>query len=73
MHGRNLISIWFFIGILLTIYGVVITSVGLYDYAVGTPVTTVLGNTHPGIWWGAILLAIGIVYTWKFYPRSNQK
>lgn len=70
MHGS--LSIWFFIGILLTCYGVLILGAGIYEFFV-PPLhsTVVLANLHFGIWWGAILLVIGLVYFFKFYPKKS--
>ena len=28
---------------------------------------------HAGIWWGVVLLAIGLFYTIRFYPRKLSK
>ena len=32
----------------------------------------VLSNLHTGIWWGAILLIIGLVYFIRFYPKKSN-
>ncbi|HEY1214759.1 MAG TPA: hypothetical protein VGE93_14105 [Bryobacteraceae bacterium] len=71
MHDKTLISIWFFIGVLLTAYGVLITASGLYELASPAAHPVVLANLHAGIWWGAILLVIGLVYTIRFFPRKQ--
>jgi hypothetical protein len=71
MHGRGLISIWFFIGILLTTYGVLITAAGIYDLAMGIRHNVVLEEFHAPVWWGAILLVIGLVYTINFRPGKR--
>ena len=68
MHGR--LSIWFFIGMLLTAYGVLISATGLYEL-VSPPVNPpVLSDLHFTLWWGLVLLAIGLVYFIKFYPKK---
>jgi hypothetical protein len=67
---RNLISIWFFIGVLLLIYGVAILGAGLMDRS--TTRTVVLAELHAQIWWGALLLLIGAVYTLKFSPWRRK-
>ena len=71
MHDKSLISIWFFIGVLLTAYGVLITASGLYELASPPAHPVVLANLHAGIWWGAVLLVIGLVYTIRFFPRKQ--
>ena len=64
------VSIWFLIGLQLAIFGVLITSAGIYGYFVLPENPTVLGDLHPAIWWGAIMLVLGIFYTVKFRPRK---
>jgi hypothetical protein len=68
MHGSG-IPIWFFIGVLLVIYGVMIFSYGIYELASGNyPQLVQLTNLHTPIWWGALLEALGVFYTVKFRP-----
>lgn len=73
MHGSG-ISIWFFIGILLVIYGAMILGSGILEWATGNyPAGVQLNQLHAPVWWGATLLALGIVYVVKFPPRRAQK
>jgi hypothetical protein len=69
MHSDSrLISIWFFIGVLLLAYGVLIFGSSMY-YASNPPEhPVVLANLNIGIWWGLMMFAIGALYTWKFRP-----
>jgi len=67
-----MISIWFFIGALLLIYGVLIEEAGLYELASPPARAVVLSELHAGIWWGAILIAAGAFYTLRFWPRRNS-
>jgi hypothetical protein len=71
MHGPGFISIWFFIGVLLTAYGVLVLGAGIYDLVSPPAQPTVLANLHTGIWWGALLLVIGLVYFVRFYPKKQ--
>ncbi len=72
MNRAGMISIWFFIGLLLLIYGVLILGSGLYEYFNPPAVqTVVLSELHAGIWWGVLLLALGVIYIAKFRPRRN--
>ncbi len=71
MHGAGFISIWFFIGVLLTAYGILITGSGIYNFFYPPAHQVVLANLHAAIWWGAVLFAIGLVYTIKFYPKKR--
>jgi FtsH-binding integral membrane protein len=68
-HGS--LSIWFFIGVLLTAYGLLITGAGIYELASPPPNPVVLANLHAPIWWGVVLLAIGLFYFIRFFPRKH--
>jgi FtsH-binding integral membrane protein len=65
---RHMIPVWFFVGIQLLIFGVLIVISGVAEFS--HPPGTVLANLHAPIWWGAVLIAIGGTYVWKFYPRK---
>ena len=71
MHGSG-IPIWFFIGVLLTVYGVLILGYGLMELATGQTANVILANLHAPIWWGATLLALGLFYGVRFRPRRND-
>lgn len=66
--ARHMIPVWFFVGLLLLIYGVIILITGLYE--ISHPPSTVLANLHPAIWWGALLAVIGGIYVYVFWPRN---
>jgi FtsH-binding integral membrane protein len=63
---HHIIPVWFFIGVQLLIYGVLIFASGLAEYS--NPPDTVLANLHAPVWWGALLVAIGGVYVYLFRP-----
>ena len=70
MHGDDSISIWFFIGVSLVVNGVLILAAGIYQYMNPPPVAeqVVLFQLHAGIWWGAILLLLGLFWTIRYLP-----
>jgi hypothetical protein len=68
MHSSGTISIWFFIGVLLAIYGLLIFAYGIYEYVSGNLANVVLVHLHAPIWWGAIMLALGAFYCLRFSP-----
>jgi len=72
-ESEQAISVWYFIGVLLTIYGVLITGAGLYDLLAGVRRDTVMAGSHPGVWWGALLLALGVLYTYLFSPGRGKR
>jgi hypothetical protein len=66
------ISIWFFIGISLSVNGALILAAGIYQ-VLRPPINpaVVLFNLHANLWWGALLFAIGLVYCIRFLPRRQ--
>lgn len=66
------ISIWFFIGALLLVYGLLITSAGIYDLVVPPSQQPVLAQLHAGIWWGALLVVLGGIYCYRFFPGKGR-
>jgi hypothetical protein len=69
--GKHFISIWFFIGSLLTVYGVLILGTGLYELATHTGRGVVMSHLHVEIWWGAGMLLLGLIYVSRFWPRPG--
>jgi hypothetical protein len=75
---KHFISIWFFIGLLLTVYGVLILGSGLYEWSspgTGTQSgieSNVMPQFHAAIWWGALLLVSGLVYVLVFRPGKER-
>ena len=67
---RESISIWFFAGVLMLAYGVVIFSTGIWELGHPLPNPPVLSNLHAPIWWGGLLTIFGLGYTIGFRPRQ---
>lgn len=70
MHNSN-ISIWFFNGLLLTAYGLMIGSYGVYELIRGRTAPVVLANLHAPVWWGGGMLILGLFYCFKFAPGKE--
>ena len=68
MGATRTIEIWFFIGALLFVYGVLITGAGVYHLISPPPEQLALRELHSDIWWGALLLALGAFYTARYWP-----
>jgi hypothetical protein len=66
------ISIWFFIGVLLTIYGAMIFGYGIFELVTGTTANVILANLHAPVWWGALMLVLGLFYGVRFRPRRDN-
>jgi hypothetical protein len=69
-RGERVISIWFFIGISLAVNGALILAAGIYQL-VNPPANpgVVLFSLHANVWWGALLLLLGLIYCIRFRPR----
>ncbi|HEY0263099.1 MAG TPA: hypothetical protein VGC07_01125 [Granulicella sp.] len=67
---RQELSLWFFCGILLLSYGLILIVHGIYE-RFGHQPATVLAALHPTLWWGILLAAGGAFYTLRFRPRSR--
>ncbi len=67
--GESL-SIWFFCGILMLAYGIVLIGTGIYEHFGHQP-HTVLANLEPTFWWGVFLFLFGSFYTVKFRPGKG--
>jgi hypothetical protein len=70
MAGNRMLSIWFFVGLMLSIFGGIVTLTGigyLFHPQTQTEVVRVhehvwWGLANPNIWWGGIMLAAGLIF-----------
>jgi len=67
---HHIIPVWFFVGVLFLVYGVLIFVSGLAEWS--HPPETVLANLHAPVWWGALLIALGALYVGAFRPKGNK-
>ncbi len=56
-------SIWYFVGLLLTVLGAIITVSGIYTFIHPPAEPKVLSNLHPDLWWGLFMLVFGVAFT----------
>ena len=66
---HHIIPVWFFVGVLLLVYGVLIFVTGLTEWS--NPPATVLAETHASVWWGGLLIVLGGTYCFLFRPGRN--
>jgi len=66
---KKMISVWFFIGCLLSIYGLLILSAGLLSLAGKSGHQEAASELHLPIWWGVAMIAMGLGYVIHFRPR----
>jgi heme/copper-type cytochrome/quinol oxidase subunit 3 len=70
---KKSISIWFFIGVEVLIYGLLIAGSGIYEYLYPPKETFVqLAYLHAPIWWGGLLIVLGTTYTIVFRPKKSN-
>jgi len=70
---HHIIPVWFFVGILLLVYGAMILATGIYEVAHPPENRVVLYDLHASIWWGGLLVILGVIYVLHFAPwRANQ-
>ena len=67
---HEIIPVWFFVGVLFLVYGVLIFVSGLTEWS--HPPDTVLSNLHAPVWWGGLMIVLGILYCGKFRPRGSK-
>ena len=67
---QRTIKIWFFVGALFTVYGVLILGAGIYGLF--DPPNVAMQHLHLPIWWGLLLLVIGLFYTIRFWPKTKE-
>jgi hypothetical protein len=72
MSIKKMISIWFFVGALLTAYGALILLAGLRGDTAAGGREVAMQNLHLQIWWGVGLLAMGLGYLIRFRPGRNK-
>jgi hypothetical protein len=71
MQDRE-IPIWFFIGISLLVNGILIVGAGIWEIFHPPANPVVLFHLHANVWWGAVLLLLGIVYCVRFAPGRQS-
>ena len=71
MSGKSeIIPVWFFVGVLFLVYGILIFASGLAEWS--HPPATVLANLHAPVWWGGLLIVLGAVYCGPFRPGGKK-
>jgi divalent metal cation (Fe/Co/Zn/Cd) transporter len=70
MSEHAMKPIWYFVGLILTIMGALIMLSGIYQLISPPEVKTVLAETHPDIWWGAVMILFGATMYLKTRKQS---
>jgi hypothetical protein len=72
MKEGGSISIWFFVGLSLAVNGALILGAGIYELVHPLENPPVLGQLHASIWWGTLMLVVGLVYCYHFPPTRQE-
>ena len=60
--------IWYFVGLLLLIIGLIIFATGIYFLINPGVNKTILSNLNPDVWWGGVMIIAGgilLIKNWK--------
>ena len=69
MHKTE-VSIWFFNGVMLTVYGLMIGGYGVYELISGQTPPVVLAHLHAPVWWGGLLSDPGAVLLREVFSQA---
>jgi hypothetical protein len=83
-HHEHQVPIWFFVGTILLTYGILIVGAGVYALWFPTEVEQALKDSwpghnppwfflHPDIWWGAVMVVVGLIYCIRFNPIAREE
>jgi len=72
MKTGGSLSIWFFVGLCLGVNGALIFARGIYDTIYPPVEKVVLYDLHANVWWGGVLLLLGVFFTWRFSPARER-
>jgi hypothetical protein len=73
MEKEHGLSIWFFVGGMLSIYGIIILISNIPAFI--SPVVShhvVLERLHAGLWWGILLILLGALFLYLHWPGKNS-
>lgn len=69
MSRKHMLPVWFFIGVLIAIYGVIIFFTALSEWS--HPPEVMFSQYRPSFWAGIVLMLIGGFYVARFRPRNK--
>lgn len=72
MHEEEGFSIWFFVGIMLAIYGPIILIANIPAFSSNQSPHVVLEQLHAGVWWGILLTLSGVLFLFLHWPGKHS-
>ena len=71
MHEEHGLSIWFFVGVMLTIYGIIILIANIPAFSASQNPQVVLEQLHAGLWWSILLVLLGALFLKLHWPGKH--
>ncbi len=59
---KEMKSIWYFVGLVLITMGGLVLIAGVVDMISPPARITVLAELHTSLWWGLIMLVVGVIF-----------
>lgn len=72
MHEEEGFSIWFFVGVMLTIYGIIILIANIPAFSSIESQHVVLERLHAGLWWSILLILLGALFLYLHWPGKHS-
>ncbi|HUZ57668.1 MAG TPA: hypothetical protein VMU83_02695 [Hanamia sp.] len=72
MHEEEGFSIWFFVGAMLTIYGIIILIANIPAFSSMESHHVVLERLHAGLWWSILLILLGVLFLYLHWPGKHS-
>jgi membrane protein implicated in regulation of membrane protease activity len=71
MHEEHGLSIWFFVGVMLSIYGIIILIANIPAFSTVATAHVVLEELHAGLWWSILLILLGALFLFLHWPGKH--
>jgi hypothetical protein len=71
MQEEHGLSIWFFVGVMLTIYGIIILIANIPAFSASQNPQVVLEQLHAGLWWSILLVLLGALFLKLHWPGKH--
>ncbi len=62
---KKMRNIWYFVGWVLLIIGLLELAAGIYDLFYPANKNIRLTDLHANLWWGVLIVIVGIIYLFK--------
>ena len=72
MNEEHGLSIWFFVGGMLTIYGIIVLIANIPVFPTSQSPHVVLEQLHAGVWWGILLTLLGALFLYIHWPGKHS-